>query len=1245
MQKQQNLADWIPRILLAGLLVLSFTVLQHFLLSLAWALIIAYVSWPLYQWVYDKTQQKAALSAALLTLLLALVLLLIGFSLADLLHAELQQTYQQLLPQLAQGNFRLPPALQRIPGLGTYLQQWLDRFTHDRAGLILELQGYAQQGLGQLAQFLGGVGQVLVKLGVILVTVFFCFRDGQTAVAQIRLGLVRYLGKYQNSYFQVIGDTTRAVVYGLVLAALAQGFLAGVGFTLFGVQAPILFGVVTAFLALIPMGATLIWLPAALLLILNNQTWQGLGLLLWGFLIVSTVDNVIRPIVISGASRVPFLVVMFGVLGGLGAFGTIGLFLGPVILAVLLAVWQAWIRQQVEAVAPPTEQASEPAWHQFTVDEALTHQTANWQQGLGLAEAQQRLGRYGLNRLAAKPPQAPWLLFVSQFKNILVLILIAAAMLAALVGELRDGATILVVVLINACLGFYQEFRAEQALAALKNMLALRAKVRRDGVTQDIAAEQLVPGDIVLLEAGDKIPADGRLLSAFAVEVDESALTGESLPVAKLPQNVPVDTTSLAERSNMLYMNTSLTRGRAEVLVTATGMATEMGKLAALLAAADNTPTPLQLQLDSLGKRLAVLALLITIALFASALWRGEPLLQTLLTAIALAIAAIPEGLPAVVTVTLALGMHRMARQRAIVKRLAAVETLGCTSVICTDKTGTLTVNQMTARAVYCQQQWFSVTGEGYQTAGVIAAEAAAKPKADFTLLAQALVLCNDSELRAEQVIGDPMEAALLVLASKAGVEATVIRQQQPRLAEIPFDAQHKFMVTCHQVGDVVTLYVKGAPEIILDKSTTYFATASTQSPVPTAELTAQNQRMASQGLRVLGIATRSLSLATFQAAGDIADLVQELTFVALVGLMDPPRAEVRAAIALCQQAGIRVKMITGDQAQTAAAIAQELGITGKILEGTALALLSADALQQQVQDIGVFARIAPEQKMRIVKALQAQQQVVAMTGDGVNDAPALKAADIGIAMGITGTDVAKEAADMILTDDNFATITLAVREGRGIYANMVKFVRFQLSTNIGAILTVALAPLLNLPLPFTALQLLWINIIMDGPPAMSLGIDPCSNSHMQENPRDPSARILSLPRLGNLFTYGLTMAAGTLAVLYFSLQTHEARYATTVAFNTFVLFQIFNAFNARNENRSSFNPDFFSNPVLWAALAGVVLLQIVVVQSPLAHALFNTTALQWSDWLLATSVAASVLILEELRKLLRSLWRGTPAG
>ncbi|HRZ24275.1 MAG TPA: cation-translocating P-type ATPase, partial [Candidatus Contendobacter sp.] len=804
-----------------------------------------------------------------------------------------------------------------------------------------------------------------------------------------------------------------------------------------------------------------------------------------------------------------------------------------------------------------TPEANPPAttlpWHAETPESVASHLAVNPATGLTAAESEARLQRHGPNRLAEPAPRPVWLKLLDQFRSFLIIVLLGAAVLAGAVGDLKDAVVIAIVVVINALLGFFQEHRAEAALAALKNMLAPVARVRRDGQAALVEAATLVPGDVLLLEAGDRIPADARVIAAHAAEVAEAALTGESHAVAKTPSPVAADTV-LAERSNMAFMNTVVTRGRLEAIVTATGMTTEMGRLAGLLAETAESATPLQIQLDRLGKRLAAIAGVVVGLIFIIGTLHGDDLVAITMTAIALAVAAIPEGLPAVVTVTLALGMHRMAKRHAIVKKLAAVETLGCTTVICSDKTGTLTLNQMTARRLFYQGRRFAVSGEGYASAGTLTAEdGQAAP--DFLPLLTPATLCADARIRDGQLIGDPTEGALLALAAKGGVVADELACHSPRIAEIPFDSAHKFMATFHHDGVMVQMWVKGAPDVLLARAARYLDAAG-EAPLDEAAraaFEAENAALAGEAMRVLAVAGRTLPAQDFDPAGDLMAWADDLTLIGLVGIMDPPRPEAREAIRVCQAAGVAVKMITGDHRATAAAIARDLGLTGEAHEGREVEGLDQAALADLVERTAVFARVAPEHKMRIVEALKARGHVVAMTGDGVNDAPALKTADIGVAMGITGTEVTKEAATLVLTDDNFATIVGAIKEGRTIYDNIVKFVRFQLSTNIGAILTVLGAPLFGLATPFTAIQILWVNIIMDGPPAMTLGVEPARHGIMEVPPRSSEAAILTGTRLLRLMLFGVLMAAGTLGAYAWGHSHGGHDYAVTLAFTTFV--------------------------------------------------------------------------------------------
>jgi Ca2+-transporting ATPase len=865
--------------------------------------------------------------------------------------------------------------------------------------------------------------------------------------------------------------------------------------------------------------------------------------------------------------------------------------------------------------------------------------------GLDDAEVTRRRAEHGENRLPEQPRRPALLRFLDQFRSLLILILLGAALLAGLVGDLKDTIVILVVLLINAVIGFMQENKAERSLEALRDMLVPTARVRRAGTAQVVDAAGLVPGDVVLLEAGDRVPADGRLLVAESVEVDESALTGESQPVAKDTAPIgaaPGEKVPLADRSGMGYMNTTLTRGRAELLVTATGVHTEVGAIAELLRSGEDPKTPLQVQLDSLGKRVAVLGG-IGIALYATiALVRGEPIGELALSAVALAVATVPEGLPAVLALTLALGVARMARRGAIVKRLASVETLGSATVVCSDKTGTLTLNQMTARAVEYAGRRVRIGGEGYAPTGALVDEATGAPAEGAQVLLEPLVLCSDATLSSGSsqragIVGDPTEGALVVAAAKAGIEATVVRAASPRLGELPFDSARKFMATAHVEDGRVRVHVKGAPDVLLARSSNVLAAEGVRQldAAGRDRVSAEVSALASRGLRVLAAATTLMDDLP-DAPEDFADRLNGLTLLGLVGIADPPRPQAKDAIALAHRAGVGVKMITGDHRDTAAAIARELGIGGSVVTGAELDQMSPEELSARVEGIGVFARVAPEHKVAIVQALTARGHVAAMTGDGVNDAAALRSAHMGVAMGITGTEVTKEAGDMILTDDDFATIVASVREGRSIYDNIVKFVRFQLSTNIGAILSFLGATVAGLAAPLTAIQVLWVNVIMDGPPAMALGVDPARPGLMDEPPRKPTERILNRTRLLRMLRAGLVMATGTLSVLALAGDAYGAAAAATMAFTTFVLFQFFNALNARTERETVFTRHLFTNRWLWISFGAVVVLQVLVVQLPFLNPIFDTTALSAGQWVLCAAVASCVMVVEEAIKLVR---------
>jgi Ca2+-transporting ATPase len=878
--------------------------------------------------------------------------------------------------------------------------------------------------------------------------------------------------------------------------------------------------------------------------------------------------------------------------------------------------------------------------------------------GLSNAEVAERLERHGPNALAESERRPAWLRFLDQFNDTLVFILIGAAILSAAVGDMKDPIVIAIVLLINAVLGYVQENKADNALAALTSMLEVFVRVRRSGEVLEVPARELVPGDVVLLEAGDRVPADGRFVSASSLSVDESTLTGESVPVDKTVHPVVVepdaDDVPLAERSNCGYMNTTLVRGRAELVVTETGMETQVGRLAGLLGSAAPQDTPLQQQLTKLGHRLAAIAGVAVFAVFVVGKIQGDSWSDAILGAVALAVAAIPEGLPAVVTVTLAIGVSRMAKERALVKRLASVETLGSTTVICSDKTGTLTLNQMTTTRIVAGGRRYAVEGLGYGDEGSIAPidGGGGAPGEDAVLIRAltAAVLCNDAHVRTgddgnPQLVGDPTEGAMLVAARKAGVDPATVRGSAPRLDEIPFDSAVKYMATLHP-GDALdddakrgaVLVVKGAPDVIVERcSHVRIGEEEVVLDGPRlAELHDANAELGSEGLRVLAVASRSLGERPVPDQ-DLGDEVQGLTLEAFLGILDPPRSEAVAAVAECHDAGIAVKMITGDHATTAGAIAEQLGIQGRVLTGADLENTSDEELAEIIDEVAVCARVSPEHKVRVVKALQSRGHVVAMTGDGVNDAPSLKQAEIGVAMGVTGTEVTKEAGDMILTDDNFATIVKAVERGRAIYDNIVTFVRFQLTTNVAAILTILVARLAGYPAPFNPIQVLFVNILADGPPAMSLGMDPPKPGVMDRPPRQRQEKILTGERLTRIIISAVIMMASIMFILERFTDTKDpervaADAGYTMAFTAFVLYQLVNALLVRSGDLSVFNRFSLTNSTLWLAVGGVVAAQVVVVHVPFFQEVFGTTALSASQWGWCLLATLPLLVLGEVR-------------
>ena len=887
------------------------------------------------------------------------------------------------------------------------------------------------------------------------------------------------------------------------------------------------------------------------------------------------------------------------------------------------------------------------AWHAIPAGDAARELGVDARVGLSAEEAGRRRERYGANRLTDAPREPRWRAFLRQFQDLLILILIGAAVVSLVVSrQWETPVAIAAVVLLNATIGFVQEARAEATLDALKRMLVTTATVRRDGGTVRLDAAELVPGDVIVVEAGARVPADGRLLWGASLEVQESSLTGEVQPVAKSADADVDEQAPLGDRVTALFMNTMVTRGRGEAVVTATGMGTETGRIAGMLHEAKAGPTPLQRQTDALGRTLAVTAAIVIVVVFALGLLRGQDFAALFTSAVSLAVATIPEGLPAVVAFTLAMGTGRLAKHGAIVKRLASVETLGSTSQICTDKTGTLTLNQMTAREMLLAGRRFTVSGEGYATDGRIRVtdEAPLPGRLDHALLAMAL--CTDAVLRDGDVVGDPTEGALVVLAEKGGIDVAALRQERPRLLEIPFDSDYKFMATFHrwsddQARDVVRCFLKGAPDVLAGRADRYLGAEEILPFDDAARVRYEeaNAALAGQGMRVMAVGAEDFPVDGFDPTDDPKDLLDRVILLALVGIVDPPRPEARQAIGDCRDAGVRVRMITGDHAVTAGAIAAELGIPGETVTGADIDRVDDAELGRRLDDVGVIARVSPAHKIRIVEALQARGAVVAMTGDGVNDAPALRQADIGVAMGVTGTEVTKEAATMILTDDNFSTIVGAVREGRGIYDNIVNFTRFQVSTAFGFVLTFLIASVTGVAggAPFTALQILFVNLVMDGPPAMSIGVDPVSEDAMNRPPRPAGERILTRQRIGRILLASTVMAVGTLAVLTWAPgpepRLGEATVAATMAFVTFVFFQVFNLLNVRHYTRSVFSRETLHNPSAFIATAVVAVLLFLVVETDALRGFFTTADLTSGQWLACLAVGSTILVAGEAVK------------
>ena len=862
----------------------------------------------------------------------------------------------------------------------------------------------------------------------------------------------------------------------------------------------------------------------------------------------------------------------------------------------------------------------ENQFYQKDVDDVLGT-LGSQRTGISNTEAQKRLNEFGTNELQEKKKRTTLLMFLDQFKDFMILVLIGAAVIAGIIGDLADTLVIIAIVIINAIIGFVQEYRAEKAMEALKKMAAHSATVLREGAIARVAAAELVPGDVVMLEAGSLVPADLRLMETAQLKAEEAALTGESVSVEKHSRTLIEDQLPLADRKNMVYKGTTISYGRGTGVVTATGMKTELGKIASMLQDEKEVKTPLQKRLAAFGRKLALAVLVICAIVFGMGFLRGEPVLLMLLTAISLAVAAIPEALPAVITISLALGAKKLVSKNALVRKLPAVETLGSVTYICSDKTGTLTVNRMTVEDFFVNGNHLKANDQSLT-------------QLDF--LMKGLAVSNDVQQSGEgTLLGDPTEIALQEIAEKTGYNKSELENSLPRLSEIPFDSERKCMTTLHKLpaGDVVS-FTKGATDVMLEKADTMWINGELL-PIDRNQLITANDEMAERGLRVLCIAMRRWDTLPDSVTCEIVEI--KLSILGLVGMMDPPREEVKEAVNLCKTAGIRPVMITGDHPVTARAIAERVGFFepedhDNVITGQELDRLSLPEFEEKVENIRVYARVAPEQKLKIVKALQDKGQFVAMTGDGVNDAPALKRADIGVAMGITGTDVSKEAAHMILLDDNFATIVRAVQEGRKIYDNIRKFIRYLLTTNSGEIWTLFLAPILGLPVPLLPIHLLWVNLVTDGLPALALSVEPAEGDVMKRPPRNPKESIFAHGLGLHAIWVGILMGVIVLSIQAWSLANVDAHWQTMV-FTVLCLTQLGHVLAIRSERQSLFKMGLFSNKPLLGAVVLTFLLQMAIIYIPAMNRIFKTEPLTAGELLIAIAASSIVFFAVEIEK------------
>ncbi|MDQ9172490.1 calcium-translocating P-type ATPase, PMCA-type [Oxalobacteraceae bacterium R-40] len=886
----------------------------------------------------------------------------------------------------------------------------------------------------------------------------------------------------------------------------------------------------------------------------------------------------------------------------------------------------ATIEHNTQPAANATPDQGAVQWHALSEDELAHKLDTDAGHGLSNEEAARRFRQHGPNAIRETPPRALWRILLDQFMDFMILVLIAAAIISGVIGDLKDTIAIVVIVLLNAVIGFIQEVRAERAMAALKKMAASSALVLRQGSRHVLAASEIVPGDVVLLEAGNLVPADLRLIGTAQLRIDEAILTGEATTIEKSDAPLTAAALPLGDRFNMAFKGSTVTYGRGTGIAVGTGMETELGKIAELLDTGEELRTPLQKRLASFGRRLGIAVLAICAIIFTAGILRGESLMQMFLTAISLAVAAIPEALPAVVTISLALGARKMVRQNALIRRLPAVETLGSVTYICSDKTGTLTQNKMRVEEIYAAGE--QITSWSHL------------PEHEpWPTLCASLALCNDANLDDhQQLTGDPTETALFVCASDAGYDKHTLEMKYPRVSEMPFDSERKRMTTIHSNKEAFIAYTKGAPESVVAACVSTLS-AQGSTPIDRDSILEAAEEMAARGLRVLAVATRAWPQLPDAASGSEsgAAIESELVFVGLVGMMDPPRAEAEESVRLCRSAGITPVMITGDHAATALAIARQLGIADEndtAVTGTMLAAMDDEEFSRRVGHIRVYARVDPVQKIRIVQALQARGEFVAMTGDGVNDAPALKRADIGVAMGKGGTDVAREASSLVLLDDNFATIVRAVREGRRIFDNIRKFIRFAMTGNSAEIWVIFLAPLLGMPIPLLPIHILWINLLTDGLPGLALAAEPSEKGIMQRPPRPPQESIFSHGMWQHIVWFGLVIAAVSLFAQAWTLHTGSGHWQTMV-FTVLTLSQMAHVMAIRSERESLFRQGLRSNLLLLGAVALTFALQMATIYIPFLNPIFNTHPLTLQELGFCLALALLVFFAVETEKFL----------